>query len=59
MSRFEIFMGTWNTTGEVLAIDDAPATVLSATDTYRRLPGREFIVHDAGGNPNTRVEEEG
>ena len=28
MSRFEIFIGTWNTTGEVLAVDDAPATVL-------------------------------
>jgi uncharacterized protein DUF1579 len=46
MSRFEIFIGTWNTTGEVLATDDAPAAVLSATDTYRWLPGRQFIVHD-------------
>ena len=46
MLRFEIFIGTWNTTGEVLAVDDAPATVLIATDTYRWLPGRQFIVHD-------------
>ena len=46
MSRFEIFIGTWNTRGEVLATDDAPATVLLATDTYRWLPGRHFIVHD-------------
>lgn len=46
MARFEIFIGTWNTTGEVLAIDGAEATVLSATDTYRWLPGRHFIVHD-------------
>jgi hypothetical protein len=46
MSRFEVFIGTWNTSGEVLAIDDAPAAVLSATDTYRWLPGRQFIVHD-------------
>jgi hypothetical protein len=46
MSRFEIFIGTWNTTGEVLAVDGAEATVLSATDTYRWLPGRQFIVHD-------------
>ncbi len=46
MSRFEIFIGTWNTTGEVLAVDDAPATVLIATDTYRWLPGNRFIVHD-------------
>ena len=46
MTRFEIFIGTWNTTGEVLAIDDAPATVLSATDIYRWLPGRQFIMHE-------------
>src|SRR5688500_16397081 len=46
MSRFEIFIGTWNTRGEVLATDDAPATVLLATDTYRWLPGRQFVVHD-------------
>jgi len=46
MARFEIFIGTWNTTGEVLAIDDAAATVLSATDTYRWLPGGHFILHD-------------
>jgi hypothetical protein len=46
MSRFEIFIGTWNTTGEVLAVDDAPATVLIATDTYRWFPGHQFIVHD-------------
>jgi Protein of unknown function (DUF1579) len=49
MSRFEIFIGTWNTTGEVFAIDDAPANVLSATDTYRWLPGKHFIVHDVDG----------
>ena len=46
MSRFEIFIGTWNTTGEVLETEGAPATTLSATDTYRWLPGRQFIVHD-------------
>ncbi len=46
MARFEIFIGTWNTSGNVLAIDDAPATVLSATDSYRWLPGERFIVHE-------------
>jgi hypothetical protein len=46
MSRFEIFLGIWNTTGEVLETDDAPASVLTATDTYRWLPGRQFIVHE-------------
>ena len=46
MSRFEIFIGTWNTSGEVLATENAPATTLSATDTYRWLPGNRFIVHE-------------
>jgi hypothetical protein len=47
MSHFEIFIGTWNTTGEVLETQSAPATTLSATDTYRWLPGKHFIAHDA------------
>jgi hypothetical protein len=47
MSRFEIFIGTWNTTGDVLKTKGAPATTLSATDTYRWLPGKHFIAHDA------------
>ena len=46
MSRFEIFIGVWNTTGEVLETESSPAGVLTATDTYRWLPGRHFIVHD-------------
>lgn len=60
MSRFEVFIGTWNTTGEVLATEGAPATTLSATDTYRWLPGRHFIVHDAdarfGGDATRSME---
>ena len=46
MSRFEIFIGTWNTTGEVLETEASPAGTLSATDIYRWLPGKHFIVHD-------------
>ena len=46
MARFEIFIGTWNTRGEVLATDDAPATTLVATDIYRWGPGRQFVVHE-------------
>ncbi|MBE7367999.1 DUF1579 family protein [Ramlibacter pallidus] len=46
MSRFEIFIGTWNTTGEVLATEASPAGSLVATDTYRWLPGKHFIVHE-------------
>ena len=46
MARFDIFIGTWNTTGEVLETDTNPAGQLVATDSYRWLPGRHFIVHD-------------
>ncbi len=46
MARYEIFIGTWNTSGNVLAVGDAPATTLSATDIYRWLPGKQFIVHE-------------
>ena len=47
MSRFEIFIGTWNTSGEIHAIADSPASVLSATDTYSWMPGGYFIIHAA------------
>jgi hypothetical protein len=46
MSKFEVFIGTWNTTGDVQATQASPASTLSATDMYRWLPGRHFIVHD-------------
>lgn len=60
MARFEIFVGTWNTTGEVLETASAPAARLSATDTYRWLPGKHFIAHDAdarfGDAPSRSME---
>jgi hypothetical protein len=46
MVRFELFIGVWNTTGEVLATEANPAGALVATDTYRWLPGKHFMVHD-------------
>jgi hypothetical protein len=45
MSKFEVFIGTWNTTGEVLETEASPAGTLSATDTYQWLPGKHFMVH--------------
>jgi hypothetical protein len=47
MSRLGIFVGTWNTTGEVYPTDGAPGGTLSATDTYRWLPGGHFLIHEA------------
>ena len=46
MSKYEVFIGTWNTTGEVLETEAGPAGTLSATDTYQWLPGKHFVVHD-------------
>lgn len=60
MFRFEIFIGTWNTTGEALKTDSSPATTLFATDTYRWLPGNQFIIHDVdarfGDQPTRSME---
>lgn len=60
MARFEFFIGIWNTTGEVFATEANPAGALVATDTYRWLPGKHFIVHDVdarfGAKPTRSLE---
>lgn len=60
MSRFETFIGVWNTVGEVLDAAGRPVGTLVATDTYRWLPGRHFIVHDVDarldGKPTRSME---
>ena len=55
MTRFEIFIGIWNTCGEVFETDHAPGTTLSATDTYRWLAGRHFIAHDVDARFGTEI----
>ena len=47
MTRFEVFIGTWNTTGEVYGVGGEAATSLIATDTYAWIPGKHFILHEA------------
>lgn len=60
MSKYEVFIGTWNTTGEVLETEAGLAGTLSATDTYQWLPGKHFIVHDVDarfdGKPTRSME---
>ena len=60
MSRFGIFIGVWNTRGKVLETEAAPAGALTATDTYRWLPGGHFILHDVdarfGDEPTRSME---
>ena len=60
LSRFDLFIGTWNTTGEVLETEAGPAGQLVATDTYRWLPGRHFIAHEVDarfdGKPSRSLE---
>ena len=60
MSKLEVFIGTWNTTGEVLETEANPSGTLAATDTYRWLPGKHFIVHDVDarfdGKPTRSME---
>ena len=55
MSRLGIFIGTWNTTGEVLETENAPAGTLVATDIYRWLAGNHFIIHDADARFGAQV----
>lgn len=60
LSAYARFIGVWNTTGEVLGTDASPAGRLVATDTYRWLPGAQFIVHDVDarfdGKPTRSME---
>lgn len=60
MSKYAVFIGTWNTTGRVLAVNGSLETTLSATDTYRWLPGKFFIVHEVdarfGGQATRSME---
>jgi hypothetical protein len=60
IAKFEVFIGTWNTTGVVFKTEAGPAGSLSATDTYRWLPGKHFIVHDVDarfdGQPTRSME---
>lgn len=60
MSRFEVFIGTWNTTGTVLETALNPAATLAATDTYHWLPGKHFIQHNVDarfdGKPSRSME---
>lgn len=45
MRRYAIFIGVWNTRGEILSADGTDAKLV-ATDSYRWGPGNKFIVHD-------------
>lgn len=60
MRRFELFIGIWNTRGQVFETKSGPATTLTATDVYRWLPGNHFIIHEAdarfGANVSRSVE---
>ena len=46
MSKVEVSIGLWNTTDEVPETQANTAGCLSATDTYRWLPGKHFVAHD-------------
>ena len=60
MGKFEVFIGTWNTTGAVLETALNPAGTLSATDMYQWLPGKHFIQHHVDarfdGKPSRSME---
>ena len=60
MSRFSVFIGTWNTTGDVFPVADVSSSDLVATDTYLWVPGQHFILHQVdarfGGTVSRSIE---
>ena len=45
LRALSIFVGTWNTEGEIAATPDRAASKLLATDIYEWLPGGQFLMH--------------
>lgn len=45
LKRLDIFVGQWETTGEIKATAKSPATTIQGTDTYKWLPGEYFMIH--------------
>jgi hypothetical protein len=43
--RLNIFIGQWNTTGEVLETSNSPAAKIDAIDTYEWMAGEFFLLH--------------
>ncbi|WP_227011520.1 DUF1579 family protein [Paenibacillus lutimineralis] len=51
----EIFVGKWNTEGEIRATSSSPAARLIAVDTYEWLPGGFFLIHKVDGHMGNEV----
>jgi hypothetical protein len=45
LKHLELFVGKWNTQGEIKASPYGPAGKIIGTDTYEWLPGGFFLVH--------------
>lgn len=44
-----IFVGKWNTEGQIKSTSSSPASRLTAVDTYEWLPGGFFLIHYVDG----------
>lgn len=45
LDDLSVFVGVWNTVGEIAATSTSPAAQLLATDTYEWIPGGHFLLH--------------
>lgn len=45
LKRLDVFVGKWNTEGQIRAAPPNPAVKISGTDIYEWLPGGFFLVH--------------
>ena len=59
-AALQIFVGVWNTEGEIVGASASAAGTMTATDSYEWLPGGFFLLHrvDArmGGEPGRSLE---
>ncbi|GKU76599.1 DUF1579 family protein [Paenibacillus sp. L3-i20] len=49
LTRLNVFIGKWNTEGQIKVSPSGPAAKLKATDTYEWLPGGFFLIHHVDG----------
>ncbi|WP_373541913.1 DUF1579 family protein [Chamaesiphon sp.] len=50
IQRLELFVGMWNTEGEICASADVSAVKVAFVDTYEWMSGKFFLVHRANGH---------
>ncbi len=57
LGRLDVFVGVWDTEGEMITGPSGPQVKFTATDTYEWMPGGHFLLHRFDANmPNGKVQ---